>query len=156
MRSESQSNIVDYITEEVWRQGHDTSLCDDGLIRVSWMLEAWNDALKWAGDLDIDHIRHIGRQIERIENVLGFRKCAVFVGVHEKPHYSLVPNLLENLLAKQYRLKPLEFYREFEEIHPFVDGNGRTGKILLNYLNKTMLNPIFPPNDFWGRVIRNP
>lgn len=35
-------------------------------------------------------------------------------------------------------------------------GNGRTGKILLNWLNGTLLNPIFPPADFWGRPIQNP
>lgn len=32
-------------------------------------------------------------------------------------------------------------YRAFEEVHPFVDGNGRTGKILLNMLGDTMTNP---------------
>jgi fido (protein-threonine AMPylation protein) len=53
-------------------------------------------------------------------------------------------------------MAPLEAYVEYEEIHPFVDSNGRTGKIILNYLNGTLLDPIFPPNDIWGDWISNP
>ncbi len=32
------------------------------------------------------------------------------------------------------RLSVDEFYQEFEEIHPFIDGNGRTGNIVYNLL----------------------
>jgi len=42
-----------------------------------------------------------------------------------------------------------QFYYEYENIHPFVDGNGRSGKILYNYLLGTLDNPQMPPN-FWG------
>lgn len=45
------------------------------------------------------------------------------------------------------------FYFEYEEIHPFRDGNGRTGKILYNYLLGSLNDPQMPPN-FWG--ISNP
>ena len=48
---------------------------------------------------------------------------------------------------------PEEAYFEFEYIHPFRDGNGRTGKIILNLLNRSMSDPIWPTNK-WG--IRNP
>jgi fido (protein-threonine AMPylation protein) len=50
----------------------------------------------------------------------------------------------------------LEAYKEFEFIHPFEDGNGRTGKIILNWINGTLLDPIFPPNDIFGYEISNP
>lgn len=40
------------------------------------------------------------------------------------------------------------FYFEYEQIHPFSDGNGRTGKILYNYLLDSMDDPVLPPNFF--------
>lgn len=46
-----------------------------------------------------------------------------------------------------------QFYFEYENIHPFVDGNGRSGKILYNYLLGRLDDPIMPPN-FWN--IGNP
>jgi fido (protein-threonine AMPylation protein) len=41
---------------------------------------------------------------------------------------------------------PIEFFREFELVHPFVDGNGRTGAILYNAMLNTMLTPTDPPD----------
>jgi len=43
---------------------------------------------------------------------------------------------------------PAEAYREFQEIHPFRDGNGRVGKIVFNLLNGTLHDPQMPPNFF--------
>jgi len=40
------------------------------------------------------------------------------------------------------------FYFEYEMIHPFADGNGRSGKILYNYLLDKMDDPKMPPNFF--------
>jgi Fic family protein len=55
------------------------------------------------------------------------------------------------LLLKWYRenknkLHPLViaiiFHHKFEKIHPFMDGNGRTGRMLLNYI---LLKNNYPP-----------
>ncbi len=149
-------NVIEYCTEEVRRQGHDlTSL--DGIERVGWMISAWGYALaQCEGKPDFYSTMNIGRMIEPIKNQHCPRRCGVRVGPHICPDWQKIPFLLDDLFSKREILAPLEFYRAFEEIHPFVDGNGRTGKVLLNWLNGTLLNPIFPPADFWGHEIQNP
>ncbi|MDR2506121.1 MAG: Fic family protein [Oscillospiraceae bacterium] len=70
---------------------------------------------------------------------------------HTPPQPYLVPIQLERLLA-EYEVAPRgkhiieavsEFHLRFEGIHPFVDGNGRTGRLILNLeLIKAGLLPV--------------
>ena len=56
---------------------------------------------------------------------------------HEPPDPVTVPELMENLTAEfdNKKLHPIEsaalFHLKFEGIHPYVDGNGRTGRRML-------------------------
>ena len=58
----------------------------------------------------------------------------------------LVDNLnyrLEHAKEKEDKLKAiLDTYIQFERIHPFSDGNGRTGRMIMNY---SLLQEGFPP-----------
>jgi Fic family protein len=63
----------------------------------------------------------------------------VRVGWHIAPPPEQVRPLLENLISKYYSddckyflEKIAEFHLQFETIHPFCDGNGRMGRLLLN------------------------
>lgn len=156
--------VIAYVAEEVRRQGHDL-LTRDGIERVQWMLDGWLTAMKLAEEdkarpepwgIAWFHIQDIGSRVEVEKNRTGFRDCEVRVGSRKCPAASRVRGLLNELLSQQKTLTPIEFYKAFEEVHPFRDGNGRTGKILLNWLNGTLLEPIFPPADLWGRPIQNP
>ena len=162
----SQLNVIKYCARECKRQ-------HSGEESVYDMVNAWNyTQIWWDTPLIPSMIARIGRLVEPQDNRNGFRKIPVYVGnislgYIEKAPWERVPELLKLLLEDYYdpdldwmneRMPPShelsktredQFYFDFENIHPFVDGNGRVGKILYNYLCGTLENPILPPN-FWG------
>jgi Fic family protein len=86
-----------------------------------------------------------------IEKGIGeLRQVNVRVGTHIAPPFYSVPRKFTNLIKWHNQNKDsfhpvviaLYFHAVFEEIHPFVDGNGRTGRLLLNYMLKQKR---FPP-----------
>ena len=91
-----------------------------------------------------------------IKETSGFRKVQVFIqgSDHIPPEPEKVPNLM-NYYIYNYNndiedifLKIAKYHIEFEKIHPFEDGNGRTGRLLLNYeLLKNDLPPVVISKD---------
>jgi hypothetical protein len=149
-------NVIEYVTEEVNRQGHDVTM-RDGIVRVGWMSVAWAFALDNKNTpLTIGDIKFLGKLVEIEKNKKGFRTCGVRVGSRLCPPPDEVIPRLKRLLELYDSMTPIEWYKEFELCHPFVDGNGRCGKILLNWKNGTLLDPIFPPADLFGGWITNP
>lgn len=59
--------------------------------------------------------------------------------------WQLIPRQIEIMLQFQKIILPLEFYRNFEIIHPFEDGNGRVGTLLYNILNRSLNDLQIPP-----------
>ncbi|MGD8401582.1 MAG: Fic family protein [Bacillota bacterium] len=76
---------------------------------------------------------------------------AILGAAHTPPQPYLVPVQMEALLRDYEEMKRnlhiieavAEFHLRFEGIHPFIDGNGRTGRLILNFeLIKAGLLPV--------------
>ena len=97
-------------------------------------------------------IKKLNETINRdIKDTEGYRLVQVFIkgSEHIPPAPEKIPNLM-NYFVYNYNhdeedifTKIARYHIEFEKIHPFEDGNGRTGRLLLNYeLLKNDIPPV--------------
>ena len=82
----------------------------------------------------------------------GYRRVSVRIlgAIHIPPNPIKIPALMRELI-ENYNLsgenpvkKAAQFHARFEAIHPFVDGNGRTGRLIANL---ELMKAGYPPID---------
>jgi hypothetical protein len=86
---------------------------------------------------DAEAIMRIGARVKPFINKDGWRRFPVFMGYNaEGAPWREIPRLMDQLgvALKEGVLSPHDWFVEFETIHPFGDGNGRTGAIVANIL----------------------
>lgn len=90
--------------------------------------------------------------IDRREDRGVYRQVPVTImGAKHEPAqpYMIIPQMEKFLLDYENSTEPIakkmaRFHIEFEAIHPFIDGNGRTGRLLVNL---ELMKLGFPPID---------
>ena len=111
--------------------------------------KAFDFILSYTGDITKEFILELHRLVvkdtlrEDLASQIGkYRTVQVFIGnsIPPKPHE--VPEKMTNLLKwyskNKKKIHPLILasyvHTEFEKIHPFIDGNGRVGRLLINFI----------------------
>lgn len=103
-------------------------------------------------DFNEKFIKKINKTINRdIKDTEGYRSVQVFIqgSEHIPPKPEQVPNLMMYYIynynhdEQNIFQKIAKYHIEFERIHPFEDGNGRTRRLIINYeLIKNNLPPV--------------
>ncbi len=114
-----------------------------GPLKVSYMMNAYllltpRDQVGSLPYLTAERIMRLGHEVEpQLNPAVKFRETSVLVHASIAPNWQEVPRLIQQLLDAKDDVTPTEFFREFQEIHPFRDGNGRVGALLYNWLKGT-------------------
>lgn len=111
-------------------------------------VEAMREALNESNPISILTICEIHKKLmEPLDYAGMIREQAVWIGgtsisphgaIFVPPHYSHLDNYLNDLVLYAHRIdinpivKAAIMHAQFETIHPFIDGNGRAGRVLLH------------------------
>lgn len=99
-------------------------------------LKAWEYLSGWdnVGEKQLLEVHKIitKGQLPRYESGY-YRNVNVYVGNYTPPNARLAKHLIYNWVLDLHhdynKLEPLLMHIRFEKIHPFIDGNGRTGRM---------------------------
>lgn len=137
-------HIVEFAATEVERQG-------DGPMDVPGMLRAWD----WARDMIVvthDYLFAMNSAIRGMD-VIRYRTTPVrFASGGSAANPAVVNDAMNRWMDFANSGEAditTELVKQFLDIHPFEDGNGRVAVLLWNYYHRTLNDPT-PMPDFYG------
>ena len=72
-----------------------------------------------------------------------FRQCAIYIGGREGKPWEFIPSIMSQwCIAINTSEEFQQTHVQYEWIHPFIDGNGRTGRIFMNWQRLKLGLPI--------------
>lgn len=121
----TQSNLIESVV--------DPKEIEQSLLAWNWLV---TQSMPFTGDIVLKLHGMIMKNLlpNRKGGAGSYRVNNVTVGGRMCPHWREIPEFMDKWLTEMlnwYKLEPIESHVKFEHIHPFVDGNGRTGRMLM-------------------------
>jgi len=158
--------MIDEMTEEFLRESNAIEGVYDDL-SLSDAMDAWEYLIE-QDYIDVKVINKTHRILMRNQpldpRMHGrYRRVAVYIGRSEAPLWPYVTQMMKHWMARTNGARPdwKALHIEYEHIHPFVDGNGRTGRMFMNWTRMNRLGlPVLvikesEKRDYYGWFRKN-